>query len=70
MSDTILIVDDEQHIIDLAKLYLEQEGYKVNSALDGKTALQKILTPLPGLVSLIFVTPRLLLEAPTRGANY
>ena len=28
MTDTILLVDDEQHIIDLAKMYLEQEGWK------------------------------------------
>ncbi|HVU10780.1 MAG TPA: response regulator transcription factor [Phototrophicaceae bacterium] len=59
MSDTILIVDDEQHIIDLAKLYLEQEGYKVSSATDGKTALQKILHEKPNLVVLDLMLPEL-----------
>jgi DNA-binding response OmpR family regulator len=59
MPETILIVDDEQHIIDLTKLYLEQEGYKTTSATDGKTALQKILAEKPALVVLDLMLPEL-----------
>ena len=59
MPETILIVDDEQHIIDLAKLYLEQEGYKTASATDGKSALQKILREKPNLVVLDLMLPEL-----------
>lgn len=59
MPETIVIVDDEQHIIDLAKLYLEQEGYKTTSATDGKTALQKILQEKPNLVVLDLMLPEL-----------
>ena len=59
MAETILIVDDEQHIIDLAKLYLEQEGYKTASATDGKVALQKILHDKPQLVVLDLMLPEL-----------
>ena len=59
MPETILIVDDEQHIIDLAKLYLEQEGYKTTSATDGKTALQKILHEKPNLIVLDLMLPEL-----------
>jgi two-component system alkaline phosphatase synthesis response regulator PhoP/two-component system response regulator ResD len=59
MPETILIVDDEQHIIDLAKLYLEQESYKTSSATDGKTALQKILREKPNLVVLDLMLPEL-----------
>ena len=59
MPDTILIVDDEQHIIDLAKLYLEQEGYKTTSATDGKNALTKILHDKPSLVVLDLMLPEL-----------
>ncbi len=59
MPETILIVDDEQHIIDLAKLYLEQEGYKTSSATDGKTALQQILRDNPSLVVLDLMLPEL-----------
>src|SRR5215207_652731 len=57
MPDTILVVDDEQHIIDLAKMYLEQEGYRVDSATDGKLAFQKILKTLPALVVLDLMLP-------------
>ena len=52
MSDTILVVDDEQRIIDLAKMYLEQDGYRVMSATDGVKALGKILDDKPNLVVL------------------
>ncbi len=59
MSDTILIVDDEQHIIDLARMYLEVEGFKITSATDGKTALTKILSEKPALVVLDLMLPEL-----------
>ena len=57
MSDTILIVDDEQHIIDLAKMYLEVEGFKTASATDGRVALQKILADKPQLIVLDLMLP-------------
>ena len=44
---TILVVDDEQSILDLARLYLEKEGYRVVTATDGKQALQKHRNKLP-----------------------
>ncbi len=37
----ILLVDDEPNIIELTRLYLEQEGYRVESAGTGKDALAK-----------------------------
>jgi two-component system, OmpR family, alkaline phosphatase synthesis response regulator PhoP len=57
MTDTILVVDDEQRIIELAQLYLEQEGYHVTSANDGKAALQKIIAEKPALVVLDLMLP-------------
>jgi DNA-binding response OmpR family regulator len=57
MSETILIVDDEQRIIDLAQMYLEQEGYHVTSATDGAIAYQQILTTEPGLIVLDLMLP-------------
>ncbi len=59
MTDTILLVDDEQHIIDLAKMYLEQEGWKTTSATDGLVALQRILREKPALVVLDLMLPGL-----------
>ncbi|MBA3867659.1 MAG: response regulator transcription factor [Chloroflexota bacterium] len=59
MTETILLVDDEQHIIDLAKMYLEQEGWKTTSATDGAVALQRILSEKPSLVVLDLMLPGL-----------
>lgn len=47
MTDTILIVDDEQHIIDLARMYIEQAGYAVTSATEGNSALEMIFSASP-----------------------
>jgi DNA-binding response OmpR family regulator len=59
VTETILLVDDEQHIIDLAQMYLEQEGFQVSSATDGAVALQRILNEKPGLVVLDLMLPGL-----------
>lgn len=59
MSDTILIVDDEQHIIDLAKMYLQQENFVVESEVDGQAALTHILNRPPSLVVLDLMLPGL-----------
>lgn len=39
---TILLVDDEPHVIRVLRLMLEREGYEVASANDGAEALEKI----------------------------
>jgi DNA-binding response OmpR family regulator len=57
MTETILIVDDEQRIIELAQMYLEKEGYRVASATDGAVAYRKILDERPGLVVLDLMLP-------------
>ena len=59
MPDSILIVDDEQHIIDLARMYLEQEGFQITSATDGQTALKMILNNHPALVVLDLMLPEM-----------
>ena len=40
-KELILIVDDETSIIELVRVYVEQEGYRLISALDGASAIQK-----------------------------
>ena len=57
MCETILVVDDEQRIIDLAKMYLEQDGYSVMSATHGVQALRAILEDKPNLVVLDLMLP-------------
>jgi two-component system alkaline phosphatase synthesis response regulator PhoP len=56
-KQTILVVDDEQHIIDLATMYLEQDGFAVEQALDGHEALAKISSVKPALVVLDLMLP-------------
>ena len=40
---SILVVDDEERIRRLLKMYLEREGYEVEEAVDGDEALEKAL---------------------------
>ncbi len=56
-SELILIVDDEASIVDLARLYLEKEGYKVWAIDDGLRALEKIPVLKPALVVLDIMLP-------------
>ena len=42
MAQTILVVDDEKHIVQLVKLYLTNEGYQVEVAHNGQEALDKV----------------------------
>jgi len=58
-KETILVVDDEKHIVELAKLYLEKEGYCVKSAYDGAEALTKIKALQPDLVILDLMLPKI-----------
>lgn len=41
-SATVLVVDDEADTVDLIRLTLETAGYRVEQALDGSSALQKL----------------------------
>jgi DNA-binding response OmpR family regulator len=49
---TILVVDDEPKIVDLARDYLEHAGFSVLVAADGRTALGLARTRTPDLVVL------------------
>jgi DNA-binding response OmpR family regulator len=57
--ETILVVDDEPHIVELASLYLRNDGYNVITAGDGPKALQLIEERRPDLVVLDIMLPRL-----------
>ena len=56
-GERILVVDDEPNIVDLATMYLEQEGYRVESAFDGAQALEQIQAHEPALVVLDLMLP-------------
>lgn len=57
VADTILVVDDEQRIIDLARMYLEQDGFQVRSVTNGARARRMILQDKPSLVVLDLMLP-------------
>jgi len=57
VKETVLVVDDEEHIIELARMYLEQEGFTVEGARDGAEALEKIRTLKPALIVLDLMLP-------------
>jgi DNA-binding response OmpR family regulator len=58
-NERILVVDDEVNIVDLVTLYLEREGYRVDSASDGATALEMIRDDEPSLVVLDIMLPEM-----------
>ncbi|MFN8497464.1 MAG: response regulator transcription factor [Anaerolineae bacterium] len=55
----ILVVDDEPNIVELARLYLKNEGYEVLAAGDGRVALDTIRQQPPDLVLLDIMLPGL-----------
>ena len=59
MPDTILVVDDEKNIVQLARLYLDKEGFQVESAYDGAQALEKAKAVKPDLIILDIMMPEL-----------
>jgi DNA-binding response OmpR family regulator len=58
-NELILLVDDEPSIIQLARMYLERDGFRIESANDGETALEKVGRQHPALVVLDVMLPKL-----------
>jgi DNA-binding response OmpR family regulator len=56
----ILIVEDDEDLVRLATHWLEREGYKVEHAPDGESALALLARdPLPALVLLDVMLPKI-----------
>lgn len=56
---TILVVDDEEMIRELAKDYLESKGYDILTAGDGKKGLQEAKSKRPDLIILDVNMPKM-----------
>jgi DNA-binding response OmpR family regulator len=52
MRETVLVVDDDRDILDLARLVLEDGGYQVLAAPSGQEALDQAAQSLPDLILL------------------
>lgn len=55
----ILIVDDDENICEVIKLYLENSGYETQLCFDGKDAEDKFLSYKPDLVILDIMLPHI-----------
>lgn len=53
----ILAVDDEQRMVRFIQLNLEQDGFQVITAYNGKEALEQVRTQLPDLILLDIMMP-------------
>ena len=58
-QETILIVDDDSSIRELARMYLEKDGYGVITAVNGIQALNKIKESKPALLVLDLMMPEM-----------
>jgi CheY-like chemotaxis protein len=54
---TILIVDDEFGVVDALSAVLEDAGYRVLTAHNGRMALERLTEGLPDLVLLDYIMP-------------
>jgi len=57
MATKVLIADDEQDIKDVVQMYLETQGYEVETAYDGLDALDRINSWQPDVVLLDIMMP-------------
>ena len=58
-GELVLVVDDEAHIVELARLYLEREGFRVSTVGDGQAALEAAEKEQPALMVLDLMLPGL-----------
>lgn len=58
MKPTILVIDDDKKTVDLIRLYLEKDGYRVLMAYDGHSAIDTARNKRPGLIILDLMLPK------------
>lgn len=59
MPKTIVIADDEPHVLRSLEFILKKQGYKVITAINGEDALEKIHSNNPDLVFLDIQMPKM-----------
>jgi len=56
-KEKILVVDDEKHIVEIVRAYLEKDGYRVVTAYEGRQALEVAARERPALLVLDLMLP-------------
>ncbi len=59
MPDTILVVEDESNLREILVYNLEKQGYKVEAAGDGRSAVEVARRSRPDLIVLDIMLPEL-----------
>ncbi len=57
MATRVLIADDEQDIKDIIQMYLESQGYEIETAYDGLDAVDRVQSWNPDVVLLDIMMP-------------
>lgn len=57
MSKHVLLVEDEPNIMEAIRFILQREGFKVDTHLDGRTAIDAIAAKRPDIVILDVMLP-------------
>jgi len=57
-AELILLVDDEPSITELARMYLERDGYRIHESADGESALEAAAKHQPALIVLDVMLPK------------
>ena len=58
-QEKILIVDDEEHIVELLKFNLQNAGYNIITANNGKDGFELAKTEVPDLILLDLMLPEM-----------
>lgn len=58
-GELVLLVDDQPPILQLARLYFEREGFRVQEARDGEAALRAVENLHPALIILDIMLPKI-----------
>ena len=59
MTKTIMVVDDEKRIVSLLRAYLEQQGFRVATAQNGREAIYVARHEKPDLIVLDIMMPEM-----------
>ena len=57
MTNKVLVVDDEASLVELCRIILENAGYAVRGAINGRDALKSIQEEMPDVVLLDVMMP-------------